>query len=279
MTMEKVFSAFLLVYLIAASTALLGTDMNLEGSMRDDSKDRCFFHFAGAEAGVARATASVELNVSVPAGRPMYMYDNKYYLSSNATSTTLTFDGASEFNTGWTICVMNNDKAEGVQVQSRNGNTLTVTSMDHYASYTTANNTFVYKFEPTRFALTTSYTGGTTIYINANEYFEDGDEIFITDDNESNLEWGTVDSVSADNTTITLEAAFSSSYLTGNGAYIYSRPKFGRWRYLKDGSNNDPWAKSIDGLSDVKPDKSFMMKCNKDPKRRFIVHERPAGIQ
>jgi hypothetical protein len=249
-------------------------------SLKDlDDMDFLSFGFRGTavEAGNGEADHVQVWNSATSGWSTMYVYDNKYYLASNATSTTLPLDDASEFNTGWTICVMNGDYAEWVQIQSKNGNTLTVTTMTHYSSYTTANNTFLYKFDPTRYALTTSYTGGTTLYVGANNYFEAGDEVFITDENESDLEWGVIDSISSDGTTIMLEAAFSSSYLTGNGAYIHSRPKFGRWRYLKDGSGNDPWAKSIEGLTDVKPDKGFMIKCNKDPRRRFVVHRKSVG--
>ena len=179
---------------------------------------------------------------------------------------------------------MNDDHAECAEVQSVDGDTLTTEeSMQDWWYFTTANNTFVYKFEPTRHALTANYSSpGTTIEIDSTPFFEEDDEIFITHTGaEPTLEWDTIDSVSTNGgaTTITLDNGFDSSYTTGNNAYIWSRPKFGRWRKVTSGTNNDPWAKATSGLTDLKPEKGFMIKCNKDPKKRFIVHERPAGIQ
>jgi hypothetical protein len=201
------------------------------------------------------------------------MYDNKYYLSSNATSTTLILTDASEFEVGWSVCVMNNEHGECVKINSINGNTLNVTTIDQEQLFTTAKHTFVYKFEPTRYDLDTSYTSGTTLVIDATPYFEAGDEIFITDG--TNLEWDTIDSVSTNGTTtITLDNGFDNGYTTGNDSYIWSRPKFGRWRKV-DSSSPDPWAVATSGLSEIAPTEGVLIKRQEEDEERSIVITRP----
>ena len=206
----------------------------------------------------------------------MWMFDNRYYLAQNATSTTLVLTDASDFEEDWYVCVMNDEHGECVQITSINGNTLTVTTIDQEQLFTTAKHTFVYKFEPTRYDLTTSYTSGTSLVIGATPYFEAGDEIFITDG--TNLEWDTIDSVSTNGgtTTITLDNGFDNGYTTENNSYIYSRPKFGRWRKITSGgSNNDPGAKETEGLAEISPTEGALIKRQEEDKERSIVITRP----
>ncbi len=204
----------------------------------------------------------------------MWMFDNKYYLASNATSTTLTLTDASEFKIGWYVCIMNDYKAECKQITDVDGNELTVSTMTNYADFMTAKHTFVYKFEPTRYNLDTSYTSGTSLVIGATPYFEAGDEIFITDG--TNLEWDTIDSVSTNGgtTTITLDNGFDNGYTTGNNSYIWSRPKFGRWRKV-DSSNPDPWAVATTGLIEISPTEGVLIERQEEDEEKSIVITRP----
>jgi hypothetical protein len=202
-----------------------------------------------------------------------WMYDNKYYLASDATATTLTLTDASQFEEDWYVCVMNDEHAECVQISLVSSNTLTVSTMTDYSYFTTANHTFVYKFEPTRYNLDTSYVSGTSLIIAATPYFEAADEIFITDG--TNLEWDTIASVSTNGTTtITLDNGFDNGYTTGNNSYVYGRPKFGRWRKI-DSSNPDPWAAATSGLAEISPTEGVVVERQDEDKESSIVISKP----
>ena len=75
-------------------------------------------------------------------------------------------------------------------------------------------------------------------------------------------------------TTITLTDKFSEDYSASN-SFVWTRPKYGRWRKCVSGDHNDTWASATDGLTELSPREGIIIKRLDEKKEKSIVITRP----